>query len=288
MAIAVNYSAPKNNVLIIDRSRATDPITVMYRIQVKNQGTTTVYYKIKESSALWNISSPTDGILGSLGAGASSTFTIELQRALPTSDVKETIPLTIEVYSDSGYTNLVDSIDITLTVIIADISSWPSYTKYDFDDGTTQGVTFTRISGDTFTMDVSSDRSITSPGFSLKIRDTELPSEYATVKLTKTITLPNTSTCVFGFHINRTRTNSAYIDGKLAVQVNGEDIYIIDPGLPYNAAPNFTSDWGYVYVDLSDYAGQSVVIDIYMEKIKVMISDFIYFDEFVVAGTNAL
>ena len=288
MAIAVNYSAPKNNILIIDRSRATDPITVMYRIHVKNQGTTTAYYKIKESSTSWSISSPVDGELGSLDAGASSTFTIELQRALPDSDIKETIPLTIEVYSDSGYTNLVDSASISLTVIIADISSWPVRTVYNFDDGTTQDVSFTKISGDDFAMTVSSDRSIASPGYSLKIYNVELPSGYATIKLTKTITLPNTSTCVFGFHINRTRTNSAYIDGKLAVQVNGEDLYIIDPPLPENAAPDFTSDWGYVYVDLSDYAGQSVVIDIYMELAHVTTADFIYFDEFVVAGTDTL
>ena len=265
MAIAYSLVAPKNGVIVIDRTRSADPINYTFALKIQNQGTTMVYYKLTETSGAWSITSPTDGKLGSVSSGSTATKTIGLQRALPTSDIVEPIDFTLEAYSDSEYSNLIESVSFSLTAILADIHSWPSYAKYDFDDGTEQGWT---LSGGAL---VSNDKSITAGGYSIKMGGS------GNYSMSRSITVPNTSRAVLVFYVN---VHLGRLD-TLSIKVNDTKVFV--GGNSYDFIPSSTTTWDIIGVDLSDYAGQTVVLQISFE-----ISNTIYIDDIIVAGTNAL
>jgi len=282
MAISYSLGATNNDTIVIDRTRATDPISATLLLVIQNQGTSTMYYKITETSGAWSISSPTNGELGSVSSGYKSGRKITLQRALPTSDTIETVTFTLEAYSDSGYTNLVESTTFSITFVIADIHSWPSYTKYDFDDGTSQGWSF----DPSLYMTVSASKSITAGGYSVALTG----SGYQQYTLTKSETLPSNSRVVMMLYYN---VGSEYSIRKLhyiAIKVNGNTVFqagVYD--LPQVSTSGFiatdhTTTWDMIGVDLSDYAGQSVTIDIVVSAE----GGYTYLDDIIIAGTNAL
>jgi len=276
MAISYSLVAPKNDTIVIDRTRAADPVTYNFKLKIKNQGTSTVYYKLTESSGVWSISSPSNGELGSVGSGSSKIFDITLQRALPTSDVVETIDLTLEAYSDSGYTNLVDSVSFSMTAILADIHSWPSYTKYDFDDGTAQGWTLSGAS-------IQSDKSIEASGYAVKISTDDTSPVSHTATLTKSETLPSNDRVVFLFYFTAYIPHTSAKINYIQIKVNGDVVF--DTGATLLSTSITT--WDMIGVDLSSYAGQSVTIDIvvscYVDKDNV-----IHIDDIIIAGTDTL
>ena len=282
MAISYSLGATNNDTIVIDRTRATDPISATLLLVIQNQGTSTMYYKITETSGAWSISSPTDGKLGSVNSGYKSGRKITLQRALPTSDTIETVTFTLEAYSDSGYTNLVESTTFSITFVIADIHSWPSYTKYDFDDGTSQGWSFNPSSY----MTVSASKSITAGGYSVALTG----SAYRQYTLTKSETLPSNSRVVMMLYYN---VGSEYSTRKLhyiAIKVNGNTVFqagVYDlPQVSTSGfiATDYTTTWDMIGVDLSDYAGQSVTIDIVVSAE----GGYTYLDDIIIAGTDAL
>lgn len=277
--MAMSYSPiySKNNVIVIDRTRSVDPINHVLALSIQNQGTSKVYYKLAESSGSWSIALPSDGKLGSVDSGTTGYFNVTLQRALPASDIIETIDFTLEAYSDSGYSNLIDSVDFSITVIIADIHNWPNYTKYDFDDGTTQGWTLGGY------MSISNAKSIGAGGYAVYIKET---SGFGKVtSMTKSVTVPNNNRAVMVFYINYHNTDFGV--NYVAVKVNGNTIYRAGASgnaILYPIGSNATR-WDIIGVDLSDYAGQSVTIDI-----EIGIGGFgeCFIDEIIFAGTNAL
>lgn len=276
MAISYSLAGLRNDTIVIDRTRAADPINHTMILKIKNQGTSNIYYKITESSGSWGISSPTNGELGSVSAGSEGYKKVTIQRALPTSDTVETIQFTLEAYSDSGYTNLIESTTFSLTAIIADVHSWPYYTKYGFDDGTTQGWTVS-----TFT--VSSDVSITPGGYSLKCSKDGL----WTGTLTRTVTIPSTSRAVLLLYYTTIVSSDKRIR-SFEIKINGNTVYKCgDETNEYAYIYSSGTTWDFIGVDLSDYAGQSVTIDI------VVYGGYthaypIYIDDIIIAGTNAL
>lgn len=276
MAISYSLAGLRNDTIVIDRTRAADPINHTMVLKIKNQGTSDIYYKITESSGSWGISSPTNGELGSVSAGSEGYKKVTIQRALPTSDTVETIQFTLEAYSDSGYTKLIESTTFSLTAIIADVHSWPSYTKYGFDDGTTQGWTLSQFI-------VSSDVSITPGGYSIKCSKYDL----WTGTLTRTVTIPSTSRAVLLLYYTTTGSGLKYrAIRSFEIKINGNTVYKCgdETNVDGYIHSGGMTTWDFIGVDLSDYAGQSVTIDIVIYGY-----DFnIYVDDIIIAGTNAL
>ena len=279
MAIGFSLAGSKNNVVVIDRTRAADPVQYTLKINLKNQGTTTVYYKITESSGTWSIVSPTDGELGSVASGSSAIKDITIQRALPTSDTIETVDFTLEVYSDSGYTNLIESTTFSLTIIMADIHSWPSYTKYGFDDGTLQGWNVTTSGYGEY--EIRSDKSITSGGYSFYfLRNATAGS--ATVTLSRSETLPSNSRVVMMMYLTGKFNSDEYLN-YVEVRVNGNTVYRTGSK---TIATTLTT-WDMIGVDLSDYAGQSVTVEIEL-GLYAGYANYGYLDDIIFAGTDTL
>ena len=273
MAISYSLVAPKNDTIVVDRTRAADPVRYNFKLRIKNQGTSTVYYKLTESSGTWSISSPSGGQLGSVGSGGSKIFDITLQRALPTSDVVETIDLTLEAYSDSGYSNLIESTSFSLTAILADIHSWPSYTKYDFDDGTDQGWSLSGY------MSVSSAKSISAGGYSVRVYNNS--GGIRTTSMSKTETIPNTTRAVLVFYVNYVSASPLFY---ISVKVNGVEVYKAGDENSYLYSGD-TGVWDVFGVDLSDYAGQSVTLEI---SLNLDNNGEAYIDDIIFAGTDTL
>lgn len=276
MAISYSLAGLRNDTIVIDRTRVADPINHTMILKIKNQGTSNIYYKITESSGSWGISSPTNGELGSVPPGSSEYRKVTIQRALPTSDTVETIQFTLEAYSDPKYTELIESTTFSLTAIIADVHSWPSYTKYGFDDGTTQGWTLSQFT-------VSSDVSITPGGYSLKCSK----DGPWTATLTKSETIPSTSRAVLLLYYTTTGSGSTYrAIRSIEIKINGNTVYKCGDetnAYGYIHSGDMTT-WDFIGVDLSDYAGQSVTIDIVVHGTNYPI----YVDDIIIAGTNAL
>ncbi len=283
MAISYSLIAPKNDTIVVDRTRAADPVNYTFKLKIQNQGTSTVYYKLTESSGAWSISSPSNGELGSVDSGSSAVFTITLQRALPTTDVKETIDFTLEAYSDSGYTNLIESTTFSLTAILADIHSWPDYVNYDFDDGTLQGWSFSSenvTSGGDATVSVVNTYSISPGGYCVRLDRASAGGVTCDFVLSKTVTLPSKSTVVVVWYLYRDSTDSDVY--KAAVRVNGNVVF------QTSTLDISTTMWDMVGADLSDYAGQTVALDIIVRAEIATGSFYTYLDEIIIAGTDTL
>lgn len=285
MTISYSTIAPKNGNIVIDRTRSADPIEYTFWLQIHNQGTTTMYYKITTADPNWSITSPTNGELGAVDSGATVVKKIQIQRTLPTSDTVETPQFTVEAYSDSGYTNLIESTNFSIEFVMADIHSFPSYTKYGFDDGTEQGWTLNSTSGNV-TVSISSDKSITAGGYCVKIESTD-NNVYATITLSKSETLPANSRVAMVFFFNMYYRGSYSVKSPkisyIKVKVDGTVVF-------ETSSMNLvtTTTWDMIGVDLSDYAGQTVTIEIEIYLYSIDDNDKVYIDDIILAGTDAL
>jgi len=287
MTVVFSAYTNEDNV-VLDTTYLADPFDYKMSIYIKNQSTQTLYFKVVSGSTDWTITSPTNGELGSIGAATGAWKVVTLQRAKPTTDVTETVPLTIEVYTDSGYTNKVDQATLNINFTIANLRAWQNVTIYDFEDGTSQGWT---LGSD---WSVSSAASVEAGGYSLQYYKTYSNATW-TSSVSLSTTLPNNAQVVLNllmaakFYSVSTWKSMLYY---LKVKVNGNDVFVIDnmENMGYYYRPSSGSsksfNWVNIGADLSAYAGQSVTIDIELSGYMDNTSNktWVWLDDIIIAG----
>jgi hypothetical protein len=257
-AFTANLNANK---IFIDMTYLPDPITHKFWLTIQNQSLSALYFKIVNNIANWTLTTPADGKLGSVGAGATGTFTPILSRAKPASETTDTGSLKIEAYTDSGYTNKIGEASLDVTVYIEDLETWTDVTKYDFNDGTAQG-----WSGGSVTGEVS----VEAGGYSYITP--EVGGATADKSISCSITLPNRAKVRLALYLTLKNRNSHASSGftvsitALTVKVNGTEVFKIPSTfLSVYAAAGTTvygSPWSKIALDLSAYKNQTVTITI--------------------------
>lgn len=160
-----------DDVLYAEIHGVPDPIVFKIRLRINNNEGFTCWYKVVADGTPpsgWTID---EQYLGSVVNGGAGTFTYSgFKRARPTSvstELEETVNMKIEVYKDSGYTDLFCTCSFTQDFVIIDYSSavWTENTYNNFDDGSVQGWTcpFTGCS-----LSVASDYYVSAP-YALKM-----------------------------------------------------------------------------------------------------------------------
>lgn len=246
--------------IYIDMTYLPDPITHKFWLTIQNQSLSALYFKIISNIPNWTVTTPSDGKLGSVAAGAAATFTPILSRAKPSSETTDTGSLTIEAYTDSGYTIKIGEASLSITVYIEDLESWTNVQKYDFNDGTPQG-----WSGGTVTSEVS----VEVGGYSYITP--EVVYGLADKSISRGITLPNNTKvrlALFLTHKHRSLTGYSRTSAirKLVVKVGDTEVFNI-PSTIFTrttaaAGTWYRSPWGKISLDLSAYKNQTVTITI--------------------------
>lgn len=289
MTVLFTAYANSNNI-VLDSTYLADPIEYSIPILIQNQSTQDLYFKVVVGNPNWSLVSPTNGELGSVGATTSSAFGIKLQRTKPTTDVVETIPLTIEAYTDSGYTNKVDEGSLDVNITIANIRNWANVTIYDFDDGTAQG--WTLGSG----WSVSNAASVQPGGYSLEYYNVGKATFTGSVSLTTT--LPTNAKVAMNLlmaaKFNPLSTKIVRLN-YIKIKVNGNDVFMISNmskiGYEFTGASDdriHVYDWANLGVDLSAYAGQTVTINIEVSVYSDYYANkfWIWIDDIIIAGNG--
>jgi hypothetical protein len=97
----------------------------------KNRSTSTLYYQLISGSASYVLTSPSNGKYNVI-AGVTTNSFFTLTRTNPGTDITEDVIITLEVFSDSGYTTLISSQTVTLTYKIYDLESFIYQYTQDF------------------------------------------------------------------------------------------------------------------------------------------------------------
>ena len=260
-SFAVNIYGNQQN-QVIDRNNLANPILHHIFLHIKNQSTVTLYFKVILDVGEWDIESPTNGELGSVGSGSEAYKELVITRSRPSSDVVESGTLTIECYTDSGYTNRVGLETISLTISIVDLESMTEVTIFDFDEGDTEG-----WSG----VEISDLLSVEPTGYSAYIHHYKSSSVQPTITGTLTgtasrsVTLPNRNKVYLSFYF--TLRQYQYLGHwsrltRLEVYVNGELVHTFVKNIqaPNTGTWSTLDKWYKIGMDLSKYKGQNVVI----------------------------
>lgn len=275
MLFNANLKASK---VLVDLEYAPDPLEHTFALVIQNNHTSGLYFKIVCNVPNWSVVSPADGKIGLIDSGGVVQLGIKIQRSNPFSEITETGTLTLEAYTDSDYTNLLDSDDLDVEIDIIDIKSW-DVQGWTFDDGTAQGWT---ISGS-----ISDERSVIAGGYSMK---DGVSNGSKAAYIEKSITIPSGSKAAgmvyFKARLAAGENNWTKLD-KFIVKVNGEKIFEWGGygyvyyyfrsavGTYYDEKP-----WCKLVFDLSDYIGQTITLRI--EFVIVSSSDremVIYVDD---------
>jgi len=161
---SVKFNLVVDRNIYIDLHRLPDPIRYLFGIEIWNQSFVTLWFRFIQTNPNW---SPSSVDLGSVAPGARGYFVVELSRPLPTADLTEDMPITIEAYLDSAYTQLATSISETVTCYLEYTENWPWVNIDNFDDGTWQGWAFTNV--DRSRGEISTDHSVIAGGYSVKV-----------------------------------------------------------------------------------------------------------------------
>jgi len=277
--------------VVLDTTYLTDPVTYSFSLPISNQSTQPLYFKIRTNDPNWTITSPSGGVLGEIGEAGNAEYAITIQRAKPTTDTTETVTFTVEAYTDSNYTNLVDSTTFSITITLADIRHWQNVTIYNFDDGTAQGWSLGSLN-------ISNDLSVEAGGYSAK-GYTSVSGSHITklYNLTRSITLPNNANVALSLmfatksYVSNSSTGNRVDINYLKVTVNGTDEYYANLGkvgyyFDYKSG-TVVVPWKQAGVDLSKYAGQQVTIKIEFSVSIISNANFtIWIDDIIIAGNG--
>jgi hypothetical protein len=248
--------------IYIDYNNLPDPIKHNFLLLVKNQYTSTLYFRITSYLSNWTITSPLDGKLGGVSPTSQSVFTITMTRPKPTTETVDTGYFKIEVFSDSNYTVKVGEAILNVTVYIEDLENWTDVIISDFNDGTSQG--WILSSG----VSVSDDRSLEPMGYSLKCGVSATETQFY---IYKNITLPNRNKVRINFYVSLyagvtgTVGRTATIK-NISIKVNDAKVFDIPTDTISIYVSNYTgplsAGWYKLCADLSPYKGQTVTLRI--------------------------
>jgi hypothetical protein len=195
--ITLEVPLPKRTVYI-DIVDLPDPVKLSLTVRYFNHDDITLYFQITGSAPGWTIGTVNLGSLAS-GANAYGVLTEFASRAKPTAETEEDITLTLNAYTDSGFTNLKWTTTRTLHIVFIK-SDDPSYTLdilNNFDDGTAQGWSALAVlncsSGQPVLQTARTDY-VLSPPYSIRLSNTKNEGTwYGIVQgaLQKSITTPN-------------------------------------------------------------------------------------------------
>jgi hypothetical protein len=115
----------------------TSKPTLNYQLTIINNRGYIVYYKITTPDKNLVLSNNT----GPISAAATSTIMFKIYFPIPSGPQDYIVNLNLELYSDSSYSNLIDSGSFTLVVHFIDLNTVNKIAYWDFSDGTTQGWT---------------------------------------------------------------------------------------------------------------------------------------------------
>lgn len=132
-----------------DLRDVTDPVYLGLGTWIFNHDSVTLYMQVTGSGVGWTMGSTN---LGSISAGGNfrKEITRFAQKAKPSGEINDTIIVTLNAYTDSGYSNLKWTFEKTVSVFFFDSTdpSWTTDELDDFDDYTRQGwLCFHGISG---------------------------------------------------------------------------------------------------------------------------------------------
>jgi hypothetical protein len=278
-----NLNADK---IFIDYSNLPDTINHAFFITIQNQSVSSLYFKITSFISNWTVTSPSNGQLGGIGGGGSSTFTITISRNKPSGETIDTGYLRVEAYTDSNYTNQVGYADLNVTIYIEDLENWTDVTINSFDDGTQQG--WSLSSG----ISVTNERSIETGGYSLK---SSVSNASVTFAIEKTITLPNRNKVRINFYkscymLGNYPTVQGASFGNISVKVNNNPVFQIPfnvVGVSLAGGGTYSGGWWKFCADLSAYKGQTVTIRIeWVAYAGTSTYTNTYIDRIIIAGKD--
>jgi len=243
--------------VVIDMKYLPDTVTYKFWLTIQNQSLSMLYFKIVNNIPNWTLTSPSDGNLGSVSAGSTSTFTATMSRSKPSSETTDAGSLTIEAYTDSGYTNKIGETTLNVTVYFEDLESWTDVQIFESCQGWSANGT------------LSSEVSVDAGG--LCIHSDYVSNGTAEKSVWKSITLPNRNKVrlsLYFLHKHYTTTSSSVttrID-KLVVKVGSTEVFNIPSTILTRTTTStgtwYSSPWTKIAVDLSEYRGQTVTITI--------------------------
>jgi hypothetical protein len=194
------------------------PTTLLLGLTIHyyNHSDNTLYMQIVSTGTNWSGGSVN---LGSLATGTDAYQNLDnfMSRTKPSSALNETITLTLNGYSDSGYTTLVYTFSRTVTMIFikSDDGTWTTDYSDNFDNGTVQGWSGVKEAGhasSTLNVAVVTDYVLSTPN-SLKVTQELIQlGAYATqerYRLEKGITTPDKTTVYAIFNIRVSQYISA-------------------------------------------------------------------------------
>lgn len=246
--------------IFLDLTYLPDPILHKFWLTINNQSVNTLYFKIYCNLTNWSLNTPATGELGAIATGVTTTYTPIITRANPAAEATDTGNLTIEAYSDSGYTTLVATASLNVSAYIEDLENWTNTDVTDFSDGTAQGWTLSNFA-------ISNSFAVVAGGYAaLKQVQTSssVVSAGATCTISKSIALPNTNKvrALFYFAWVGQANGSPRIASfsNVSMQVDGSKV----GDIPFTLASvqNSSSSLGWVKmaVDLSDFKNQTVTL----------------------------
>ena len=263
MAVETIFQANLNaDKIYIDMTYLPDPIMYRVFITIKNQSLSTLYFKIIVNIPNWSLDTPSDGKLGSVGAGGTGTPTIVIARAKPEAETVDDGNITIEAYTDSNYTSKISEDTLNVTIYIEDLENWTYVQKFDFDDGTDQG-----WSGG----EVRDEISVEPAGYSYRTGAFRVDGKATSTgnrSISRSITLPNTNKIRLSQFVALRYTGDRSGDyGQLvgvSVKVNDAEVFKLS-GVALSksgATTGYSTRWIKLTADLSDYRDQTVTITI--------------------------
>lgn len=277
-----NLNADK---ICVDLTYLPDTIENKFWLTIKNQSLVTLYFKIICGISSWSLKTPADGKLGSIGAGLTSTFYPIIERSKPGSETTDSGDLTIEAYTDSGYTTKVAEDPLTVTAYIEDLENWTDVEKSDFDDGTAQGWTLDPSAY----MSISNDESVEAGGYSARFY--RVASYNTDVSVSKSISLPNRDKvrAAFFFAYTLHRTAGTWVrTGYVSIFADGVKVFDIPFWIQSIGAGEVTVGWLKVVGDLSAYKNQTKTIKLQIRANPAGATDWVklWFDRIVIAGKD--
>jgi hypothetical protein len=245
------------NTIYMDRNDGAS-LTIDIPYTVSNKSSNTLYYALSTSNGLYNITLGTFTV--SAGNAISNFFTAT--RVNPGTDVVETVPIILKIYSDY-YTTLISTLTITLTFNIADLESWTYNYYQDFSTDITGWSGQTGVTGAIAATGTSS----------LYWTGTSIPSNPSTVNFTRSgLTLPSYNKVVLSYYTlgNISRTSGAttvtvyeqgivsYVNGVLVSSELNTSGYIT--ATANSATIVYETNWIKHTLDLSKYSGQTITL----------------------------
>lgn len=275
-----------------DLTYLADPILHKFWLTIQNQSLSTLYFEIVNTVSNWSLNTPANGQLGAVAAGVTSTLTVILTRANPAAEAIDTGSLTINAYSDAGYTTLVATAALAITSYIEDLENWTNVTITDFNDGTSQG-----WSGGAVTSEVSVEAggySYSSAGRPLSNPGNETLSRASTA-------IPNNTkvrVCLYLTLKVANSTGSSSVTGYLnllRILIAATQVFstpaattVLSKFIATLSTTGYTSPWIKIVADISAYKNQSVTLNVLGNLTSSHNATTAYFiiDRVVIAGKD--